>query len=41
MDPVAYLNACKHFLRDDGFAMVIEVTQDYELAAVIQGEFSC
>ncbi|VDP18356.1 unnamed protein product [Heligmosomoides polygyrus] len=39
VDPVAYLNACKHFLRDDGFAMVIEVTQDYELAAVIQGLF--
>ncbi|KAJ1364192.1 hypothetical protein KIN20_024223 [Parelaphostrongylus tenuis] len=38
-DPIAYLNACKHLLRDDGFAIVVEVTSDYELAAVIQGLF--
>ncbi|WKY15735.1 hypothetical protein Q1695_000877 [Nippostrongylus brasiliensis] len=38
-DPAAYLNACKHLLRDDGFAMIIEVTAEYELAAAIQGLF--
>ncbi|VDO39253.1 unnamed protein product [Haemonchus placei] len=38
-DPVAYLNACKHLIRDDGFAIVVEVTSDYELAAAIQGMF--
>ncbi|KAK6765329.1 hypothetical protein RB195_025310 [Necator americanus] len=36
-DPVAYLSACKHLLRDDGFIILIEVTSDYELACVIQG----
>ncbi|KJH41745.1 acyl transferase domain protein [Dictyocaulus viviparus] len=38
-NPVSYLNACKHFLREDGFAIVVEVTSEYEVAAVIQGLF--
>lgn len=30
-DPGAYLQAVKKLLRDDGFAIVVEVTKDYEV----------
>lgn len=36
-DPVVYLNAMKHILRDDGFIIVNEIVKDFELAAVIAG----
>ncbi|TMS37085.1 hypothetical protein L596_004095 [Steinernema carpocapsae] len=36
-DPVEYLERCKQLLREDGFMIVCEVTQDYELAIAIDG----
>ncbi|CAI4233223.1 unnamed protein product [Auanema sp. JU1783] len=36
-NPVAFLESCKHLLRDDGMAIVVEVTSDYEIAMTIQG----
>ncbi|CAJ0579052.1 unnamed protein product, partial [Mesorhabditis spiculigera] len=34
-NPGAYLQALKHLLRDDGFAIVTEYTSDFELAATV------
>ncbi|KAK0397543.1 hypothetical protein QR680_002165 [Steinernema hermaphroditum] len=36
-DPVQFLERCKELLRDDGFMIVNEITQDYEVAVIIDG----
>ena len=34
-DPVQYLQRCKELLRDDGFAIVNEVTKSHEIALIV------
>ncbi|KHN72457.1 Fatty acid synthase [Toxocara canis] len=36
-DAATYLNRCKEMLRDDGLVILVEVTDDYEIALAIQG----
>uniref|UniRef100_A0A1I7ZWW4 Fatty acid synthase n=1 Tax=Steinernema glaseri TaxID=37863 RepID=A0A1I7ZWW4_9BILA len=37
VDPSLYLQRCAELLREDGFMIVNEITQDYELAVIIDG----
>ncbi|KAI6188362.1 Fatty acid synthase [Aphelenchoides besseyi] len=36
-NPVDYLKRCSEFLREDGFAIIMEVTNDYEIALFVDG----
>lgn len=36
-NPVAFLKAAQHLLRDDGFILLVEVTSQYEIALAAQG----
>ncbi|PIC51785.1 hypothetical protein B9Z55_002156 [Caenorhabditis nigoni] len=35
-DPIAFIEACKNLIRDDGFLLVVEVTAQYEIALAIE-----